>query len=254
MLRRVSVKVVYSSAKDKKIENIEHFDPNGGGGWTTDIFCEWPQTLILELNSGMPVTVNELQVMAHEEQIPARIELLATISSTASAMWTDYHSLGFFSFTDNIRSDLKAREVKTINLNVRCSLLMLRIHGCHMNAKNLFNQATITGLSVLGDWVQESLTEKGYIAPVLPASENPNITHTFIHAFHSPVQTSLKGPVKPAKNDNKFVPPSKRQIEHPSTISYQRYRRSAPNSPKTPSNTVVSKSIFSRLMLLPFFA
>ena len=106
MLKRIPVKVVYSSATDKNVENIEHFDPNGGGGWTTDIFCEWPQTLILELNSGLPVTVNELQVMSHEEQIPMRVEILATVSSTANAMWTDYHSLGFFSFTDNTKSSL----------------------------------------------------------------------------------------------------------------------------------------------------
>jgi hypothetical protein len=250
MLKRIPVKVVYSSSNEKKVENIEHFDPNGGGGWTTDIFCEWPQTLILELNQGMPVTVNELQVMSHEEQIPVRIELLATISSTASAMWTDYHSLGFFSFTNNKTSGLKAREVKTIDLNVRCTLLMLRIHGCHMNSKNLFNQVTITGLSVLGDWVQESLTGKGYIAPVLPASDNPDVTHTFVHSFHTTVTTSLRATSKntldEGEDDNKFSrSPTRDQMKYPSTISYQRNRnmRVSPNNPKSPkslANPIVS--------------
>ena len=257
MLKRIPVKVVYSSATDKKVENIEHFDPNGGGGWTTDIFCEWPQTLILELNRGLPVTVNELQVMSHEEQIPMRVEILATVSSTANAMWTDYHSLGFFSFTDNTKSSLKAREVKTINLNVRCSLLMLRIHGCHMNSLNLFNQVTITGLSVLGDWVQESLTEKGYIAPVLPASENPDVTHTFVHSFHTPVKTSLSGnsKIREFDDDNKLSssPSQRNRSKHRSTIDYQfsRSNRLSPKNSKSPKS--LANAVVSIYILIIFF-
>jgi hypothetical protein len=165
MLKRIPFTVVYASSNEEKAKRIEHIDPNARGGWDSDIFCEWPQTLILLLNGGNPVTLSELQVMSHESRIAQRTEVLATVSHKLDNLWTEYHPLGYFHFRDNETSGYRAREIKTVQLNVKCNLVMLRFYACHMNPNNLFNQIGIGGISLLGDWVTEAMVGKGYYEP-----------------------------------------------------------------------------------------
>ena len=162
MLKRIPVQVVYASSNFAGAKHIEQHDGNNSDSWVSDIFSEWPQCLIMRVNSGKPTVISQLQVMSHEACIPQRVEVLVGNQESAEPHFEDFHTLGYFHFTDNKESELKAREVKTISFNVRCNLVMLKFYSCHMNSRNLFNQIGIARITVLGDWVQETLTNYGY--------------------------------------------------------------------------------------------
>ena len=98
---------------------------------------------------------------------------------------------------------------------------------------------------------------KGYIAPVLPASENPDVTHTFVHSFHTPVKTSLSGnsKIREFDDDNKLSssPSQRNQSKHRSTIDYQfsRSNRLSPKNSKSPKS--LANAVVSIYILIIFF-
>jgi len=164
MNKRIPVEVVHATSNFADAKCIESIDGNSADAWFSDIFSEWPQTLIVRVNGGIPAKVSQLQLMAHEVCIPQRVEVLAGNfpEGDFERHYDKFKRMGHFHFTDNTESRLQAREVKTVTLNVKCNMIMLKFFSCHMNSRNLFNQVGIVGLTVLGDWVKDILADFGY--------------------------------------------------------------------------------------------
>ena len=59
--------------------------------------------------------------------------------------------MGSIRFDDNEKSEYQARELKSVYVEQSCLLMKLVIWGCHWNKSNIFNQAGIIALNVLGE-------------------------------------------------------------------------------------------------------
>ena len=54
------------------------------------------------------------------------------------------------SLDNNERSGYRARELKSVYVDVRCNFKKLRLHKCFINKYNLYNQVGIVAINVLG--------------------------------------------------------------------------------------------------------
>ena len=140
MNKRISVEVIHASSNFAEAKCIESIDGNSADAWFSDIFSEWPQFLVVRVNGGKPAKIYQLQLMAHEFCIPQRVEVFAGDfpEGNFEMHYDRFKRIGHFHFTDNAESQLQAREVKTVTLNVKCNIVMLQFYSCHMNSRNLF--------------------------------------------------------------------------------------------------------------------
>eukprot|EP00002_Diphylleia_rotans_P020523 TRINITY_DN3981_c0_g1_i1.p1 TRINITY_DN3981_c0_g1~~TRINITY_DN3981_c0_g1_i1.p1 ORF type:complete len:273 (-),score=57.28 TRINITY_DN3981_c0_g1_i1:148-966(-) len=113
----------------------------GTKGWSAAMFCEYPQTLTLKIDSLS--VVSQLQILSHQSRIASRVEIYAGI---------DLHMrrLGYISFDTNERTGFKARELKTVQMNVRVQYIKLVLHKCHINKHNIGNQVGLVAINIIG--------------------------------------------------------------------------------------------------------
>lgn len=111
-------------------------------GWQTARFCEYPQEVVLELETT--AQLRQIQVLSHQYKIATRIELFVGVDGK------DWTRLGYMSLDANERTQFKARELKSAFVACRGRFLKLVVHRCHINRENLYNQVGIVAVNVVG--------------------------------------------------------------------------------------------------------
>ena len=122
-------------------------------GWITPKFCSYPQHVVLKL--AEPGQLQGLQILSHQSLVASRLDLYigsAVPGQPDLAENASYRSIGYLCLDSNERSNFGARELKKVTLTESCAGTYLRIvvHAPHHNAHNVFNQAGIVAVNVLG--------------------------------------------------------------------------------------------------------
>ncbi|MFT7804571.1 centrosomal protein of 104 kDa [Arapaima gigas] len=136
-------------------------------GWRSARHCSYPQEIILQL--AVRSHIRKLQLLAHPYMISAKIEFhiadgLPDPPELSSSRW--FHRLGYVSLSDNEKTEFKARELKSIHVDVVGTYMRLTFHKNYANRYNLFNQVALVAINVLGDPVNN--TEMDIIVSVKP--------------------------------------------------------------------------------------
>ena len=100
-----------------------------------------------------PCIVHELQILGNESKVPSRLELFCMDEDRAQAAGTGpaaWRLLGECYFDPNIRSGFTARELKRISLDENATKIMLRLHRCHPNKLNIYNQVGLVAIIPIG--------------------------------------------------------------------------------------------------------
>jgi centrosomal protein CEP104 len=96
------------------------------------------------------VKLQTIQVLMHQFKIPRMIEVSSYAPSSlhgveASNLFSEPNSehlfkkIGHFTLDDNTASGFKARELKTVYVDVTCQYLKLSLQKPYSNEKNIFN-------------------------------------------------------------------------------------------------------------------
>jgi centrosomal protein CEP104 len=80
-------------------------------GWQSERFCSYPQIILIQFPST--VKVKMIQLLCHEYKIPSEIELIAISRGGEKSS-----RLGSFQLQNNASTQYKARELKTVYIDV----------------------------------------------------------------------------------------------------------------------------------------
>ncbi|KAK1946836.1 Centrosomal protein [Phytophthora citrophthora] len=119
-------------------------------GYMTARNCSYPQELVLQLQYGL-CRVTQVQLLSHQTHIATKMELFVSKSSSYEGDNTRFSRLGFLTLKSNTESRYMARELKTVHIDQEAALLKLRIHSCHVNEHNLYNQVGIMAINLCGE-------------------------------------------------------------------------------------------------------
>lgn len=121
-------------------------------GWQSSRFCPYPQEIIIQLEFKARIT--KIQLLSHHYLIASKIELNAgdipkgMLESPSNIKW---RYLGEVILLDNSRTEYKARELKSIIVEVPGSFIKFVLHQNYVNKLNLCNQVGIVAINVIGD-------------------------------------------------------------------------------------------------------
>ncbi|KAL3664996.1 hypothetical protein V7S43_010171 [Phytophthora oleae] len=119
-------------------------------GYMTARNCSYPQELVLQLQYGL-CRVTQVQLLSHQTHIATKMELFVSKSSSYEGDNTRFSRLGFLTLKPNTESRYMARELKTVHIDQEAALLKLRIHSCHVNEHNLYNQVGVMAINLCGE-------------------------------------------------------------------------------------------------------
>ncbi|KAE8989823.1 hypothetical protein PR003_g24522 [Phytophthora rubi] len=119
-------------------------------GYMTAKNCAYPQELVLQLSDGL-CRVTQVQLLSHQTHIATKMELFVSKSLELQGDATRFARLGFLTLKANTESRYMARELKTVHIDQEVALLKLRIHACHVNEHNLYNQVGIMAINLCGE-------------------------------------------------------------------------------------------------------
>ncbi|CAO3623139.1 unnamed protein product [Mucor fragilis] len=127
-------------------------------GWQTQKHPEYPQDLILKLNSGL-CRIHKVEILSHHYKIASQIELYVGITKEQEqdAMYVQFTRLGFVNLDNNDR--FQDRELKSIKIQADCEYIRLVMKGCHGNRLNIHKQVGILAISILGFPLQQQAQE-----------------------------------------------------------------------------------------------
>ncbi|CEP16010.1 hypothetical protein [Parasitella parasitica] len=148
-------------------------------GWQTPKCPEYPQDLIIHLLSGTS-RISKVQILSHHFKIATRIDVYIGVlkdpkdvleefapdtppSEDEDNMLVEFTKLGHVCFDNNARAQYRARELKSIKINVDGEFVRLVIRNCHRNRLNTYNQVGILALNILGQPVH--LIDKNDLTP-----------------------------------------------------------------------------------------
>ncbi|CAO3674612.1 unnamed protein product [Rhizopus microsporus] len=156
-------------------------------GWQTPKCPEYPQDLIIHLLTG-PAYINKVQVLSHHFKIATKIDVYVGIlkdpqdvledivvpdtSDEDDNMLIEFTRLGYVCFDNNARAQFRARELKSIKINMEGEYVRLVIRNCHRNRLNTYNQVGILAIKVLGQPIHSASHPSSSIPP-------RNIHHPF---------------------------------------------------------------------------
>lgn len=153
MPRKIGFTVVSSSSHE------DGFSPNEllvhtptVNGWRARRQCSYPQHITVRLEERS--RVRKLQLLCHQYMIPSRVELYVGDSvpeSSPEALTENMHRLGYVSLCDNEKTSFKARELKSVHVDVIGTYLRLTLHKNHVNRHNRYHQVALVAINVLGD-------------------------------------------------------------------------------------------------------
>ncbi|POM72333.1 Hypothetical protein PHPALM_10963 [Phytophthora palmivora] len=116
-------------------------------GYMTARNCSYPQELVLQLTDGV-CRLTQVQLLSHQTHIATKMELYVSKSLSFDGDATRFSRLGFLTLKSNTESRYMARELKTVHIDQEAALLKLRIHPCHVNEHNLYNQVGIMAINL----------------------------------------------------------------------------------------------------------
>lgn len=106
------------------------------------------------------MAINQLQFLSHQSKIASKIELFTFNPETLPGGLNNksklplneiqFTKMGYLTLNTNERSGFQARELKSVSVSVRCALLKILLHKCHLNSFNQFNQVGLIALNVIG--------------------------------------------------------------------------------------------------------
>ncbi|KAJ3070955.1 hypothetical protein HDU98_006027 [Podochytrium sp. JEL0797] len=147
-------------------------------GWQSERFCIYPQHIVVRFSVG-ECRIQKIQVLSHHFKIATRLEFyvgtkerrrrvgsaVSNVSvfsastmrrgSAAGGHVQDgirFSRLGFVSLGDNLSSDFKARELKSVPVSEDGEFLKIVFHQNYINGLNLYNQVGLVSLTILGEY------------------------------------------------------------------------------------------------------
>jgi len=219
---QLSYKVVKCTSEDAQypVSELLAASPNTRG-WQTAPHCEYPAEVGLEFDS--PVHLRQVKFLSHQTKIATKIELFTSLPllSEDGEVETHYAAcsfkrLGYLSLDSNERSQFQARELKTVDVDIRAQYLKILFHKCHMNRFNASNQVGLIALYCVGDVLDPSSLPREPSLVAMPAVGTPGVAVAAGAGRHSPAgsredrQGRSNGvPLVSARRD------SERQLEGP---------------------------------------
>ena len=170
-LEKVPFHVINTSSSDPSYPptNLNLYNSQLTGGWQSDRFCLFPQ--ILELELTQPTQMKRVQILSHHFKIPTRIEIFIQNKD-------DYKRIGYVSLQSNDVNEFRARELKSIHLDVMAKRIKLVLHRCHINALNMYNQVGIVAINLLGQREGQILDMSNALTQVLHNKSVANQTNS----------------------------------------------------------------------------
>jgi len=110
--------------------------------------CAYPQELVLQLADGL-CRVTQVQLLSHQTHIATKMELF--VSKQLAVEGARFSRLGFLTLKTNVESRYMARELKTVHIDQEAALIKLKIHACHPNEHNLYNQVGVMAINLCGE-------------------------------------------------------------------------------------------------------
>ncbi|KAL1440468.1 hypothetical protein MTO96_009501 [Rhipicephalus appendiculatus] len=156
MPRKINFSVVQVSAED---ENFPASELNLHGptvkGWLSKKYSTYPQEIVIQLETKCRIC--RIQILSHQYCIATTIDIYVgnvpkgLDVALYNARWTH---LGEVSLADNLHSEYKSRELKSVLVDAIGDFVKFLIHANHVNKYNVYNQVGIVALNVIGDDVQ----------------------------------------------------------------------------------------------------
>eukprot|EP01083_Nonionella_stella_P161666 529814_1 len=174
-----------------------------GKGWQSARFCEYPQDLVIALDS--PTQISQIQLLSHQSKIASKVEIWVgldprRLQDASSYKSMDWKRLGYLSLDKNERSNWKARELKSVYIHTTANYMKLSLHESHINSINLFNQIGIVALTVLGKATMNELqpTEAPITDNQSPLSLKMNDENTQYNDNNRMHNNNQSNPIEPA--------------------------------------------------------
>ncbi|KAL9553121.1 hypothetical protein MBANPS3_003429 [Mucor bainieri] len=141
-------------------------------GWQTQKHPEYPQDLILRLNSGL-CRIHKVEILSHHYKIASQIELYVGITKEQEqdAMYIQFTRLGFVNLDNNER--FQDRELKSIKIQADCEYIRLVMKGCHGNRLNIHKQVGILAIHILGFPLQQQQAQESLASAQPSAAATP---------------------------------------------------------------------------------
>jgi centrosomal protein CEP104 len=158
-MTEVAYHVVYATSEELgSSARLLHLPSVAGhhDGWASARFCFFPQDLVLRF--AAPVSLREIKVLSHHTRIASVVELhLGRVPSgckmpLVGTAGVQFEPIGHFCLSENAQSDWRARELRTVHVPraADCQFLRLRLHQCHINDHNWYNQVGIIAIHAFG--------------------------------------------------------------------------------------------------------
>ncbi|TPX32465.1 hypothetical protein SmJEL517_g04489 [Synchytrium microbalum] len=164
-------------------------------GWATQRFSHFPQVLVIKLSANC--RIRKLQLLVHHYKIPTKMEIhVAKTSSLGqkpsanlllngdtdeddgfedsylsnghrqrSTRKVEFVRLGYVVLNDNAKMGYRARELKSIYLDVEGDYVKILLHKPYVNQLNLYNQVALIAVNVLGQ-----IRDSAYYAQSIPTA------------------------------------------------------------------------------------
>ncbi|NXN98626.1 CE104 protein, partial [Rhinopomastus cyanomelas] len=121
-------------------------------GWRSPRLCQYPQEIVLQLVERC--RIRKLQLLAHQYMISSKVEFY--ISESLSEYFTPYqserfHRLGYVPLSDNVKTNFRARELKSVYIDAVGQFLKLIFHRNYVNKYNLYGQVALVAINIIGD-------------------------------------------------------------------------------------------------------
>ena len=195
---KVPFRVVYFSSEDAGYPASE-LNLHGPAtlGWQSLKFCDYPQEIgLLIIDSDKKSKfVSQLQLLSHQSKIASRIEIFLGLGVDYSS--ATYERLGFMTLDINEKSNLTARELKTVYIDDKSGqFLKLIIHRPHHNTQNLFTQVGIIAINILGSEAAPQVAESkeaAMVAPTAAASGAKSASNEPLKNATNAINTYVKG-------------------------------------------------------------
>ena len=155
-----------------------------GEGWQSKLDDKSDShTLVLKVqHQDEEHIVNALEILAHENKIAQKIEILIGCGGEDNAKVKTFEEcsivqLGYITLDSNEESQYQARELKSVPLERPADFIQLVLRGCYQNPHNTDNQVGLVGIRVLGKAAVEEeelpLQEENEV--VTPQRESPKM-------------------------------------------------------------------------------
>ncbi|GAB6024051.1 hypothetical protein CHUAL_008771 [Chamberlinius hualienensis] len=149
---------VYSVTGEDEHHRAKELNAHGPTvhGWQSPKFCTYPQEIVMKLENRCRIF--KIQILSHQFLIASQIKISVGDLTDKQQDDDDHHlsavkykQLGFVSLSDNERTNFKARELKSIHVDVVGTYIRFVIHKNIPNRYNVCNQVGIVAINVIGD-------------------------------------------------------------------------------------------------------